>query len=87
MFISEFEREESLWNVMSEMSKNCHAKKKQVSKDCLNYLRGVVINSLFSYFLLVSLFVSRDSISLNLKENDFISVFYLHSPDLYLEPN
>ena len=33
------------------------------------------------------LFVSRDSISLNLKENDFISVFYLHSPEAYLELN
>ena len=38
--------------------------KKQVSKDFLNYLRWVVINSNFSYFLLVSLFVSRHSISL-----------------------
>ena len=46
-----------------------------------------VINSNFSYFLLVSLFVSRDLISLNLKENNFISVFYLHSAEAYLEPN
>ena len=38
MFISEFEKEESLWNVMSEIYKNRDAKK-QVLKDCLNYLQ------------------------------------------------
>ena len=47
----------------------------QNSKDCLNYLKWVIINSNFSYYLLVSLFVSRDSISLILKENNSISVF------------
>ena len=82
MFISEFEKEKSLWNVMSEMSK-----KEQVSKDWFNCVRWAVINSLFSYFLLVSLFVSRDSISLILKENNFISVFQLISPETHLEPN
>ena len=34
MFISEFEKKESLCNVMSEIYKKC-----EVSKDCLNYLR------------------------------------------------
>ena len=34
MFISEFENKESLCNVMSEIYK-----KREVSKDCLNYLR------------------------------------------------
>ena len=29
----------------------------KVSKDCMNYLQWVVINSNFSYFLLVSLLV------------------------------
>ena len=38
MFISEFENGESFWNEMSEIFKNCNAKK-QVSKDFLNYLR------------------------------------------------
>ena len=58
MFILACEKEESLWNLMSEMSKNRDdAKKKQVSKDCMNYLQWVVINSNFSYFLLVSLLV------------------------------
>ena len=52
--------------------------KKQVSKGFLNYLRWVVINSNFSYFLLVSLFVSRDSISLILKENNFMCSNYFH---------
>ena len=32
MFISDFEREESLWNVMSGMSKNRHAKKSKFQK-------------------------------------------------------
>ena len=39
MFISEFEYEESLRNVISEICKNGDAKKKQVLKDCLNYMR------------------------------------------------
>ena len=46
MFISELEKEESLWNVMSEIYKNRNAKKKkrkkQVSKDCLNYFRDSI---------------------------------------------
>ena len=46
-------------------------RKKQVSKDFLNYLRWLVINSKFSYYLLVILLVSRDSVSLILKENKF----------------
>ena len=66
MFISEFEKEESLWNVMSEIYKNCDAK--LISKDFLDCLRWVVINSTF---FLASLWVSRDSISLVLKENKF----------------
>ena len=43
----------------------------------------------FSYYLLVSLFVSSDSISRVLKENNcvFIAVFQLISPDVYLESN
>ena len=40
MFISEFEYEESLRNVISEIYKNGDAKKKkQVLKGCLNYMR------------------------------------------------
>ena len=38
MFISEFEKEGSLWSVMSEIFKN-RMRKKQVSKDFLNCLR------------------------------------------------
>ena len=51
MFISEFEYEESLRNVISEICKNGDAKKKQVLKDCLNYMRWVVINLNFSFIL------------------------------------
>ena len=32
MFVSEFEKEESLWNVMSEIYKNCDAKKTKSQK-------------------------------------------------------
>ena len=32
MFIPEFEKEENLWNVMSEIYKNHDAKKKQTNK-------------------------------------------------------
>ena len=32
MFISEFEKEEGLWDAMSKMSKNCHAKKNKPQK-------------------------------------------------------
>ena len=32
MFISEFEKEESFCNVMSEISKNCDAKKRKFQK-------------------------------------------------------
>ena len=39
LFILEFENKESICNVRSEIYKNRDAKKKQVSKDCLNYLR------------------------------------------------
>ena len=42
---------------------NRDAKKKQFSKDWLNYLRCMVINSNVSSYLLVSLFVSKESIS------------------------
>ena len=69
MFISEFESKESLCNVMSEIYKKRDAKKKeQILKDCLNYLRWTVINSIFSYNLFVGWFVSRDSIYLILKK-------------------
>ena len=62
MFISEFESKESLCNVMPEIYKKRDAKKKkQILKDCLNYLRWRVINSIFSYNLFVGWFVSRDS--------------------------
>ena len=62
MFISEFESKESLCNVMPEIYKKRDAKKKkQILKDCLNYLRLRVINSIFSYNLFVGWFVSRDS--------------------------
>ena len=54
-FTPEFEKEESLWNVMSEILKNCDAKK-QVSKDFLNYLRRLVINWKFSYYLFACYF-------------------------------
>ena len=58
MFISEFENKESLCNVMSEIYKNGDAKK-QVSKDCLNYLRWVVINSNFSVLVFACQFVCK----------------------------
>ena len=32
MFISELEKEKSLWNKMSDISKNCHAKKKSFKR-------------------------------------------------------
>ena len=85
---TKFESKESLCNVMSEIYKHCDAKKKkkkkkekkrkrkQVSKDYFNNLKRVVINSVFSNYLLVSVFISRisrDSISLILKENNSIS--------------
>ena len=63
MFISEFKNKESLCNVMSKIYK-----KHKVSKNCLNYLRWVVINSNFSYYLFFSFFVRKDSTSLILKE-------------------
>ena len=74
MFIFQNSRIKSLWNVMSELYKKC-----EVSKDCLNYLRWVVINSNFSYYLFFSFFVTRDSISLISKE--------FHSLETYLETN
>ena len=79
MFISEFENKESLCNVMSEIYKNGDAKKSKFQEDCLNYLRCVVIISNFSYYLLVSLFVSRDSISIILKEKiSYLCSNYFH---------
>ena len=84
MFISEFEKEESLWNVMSEIYKNRDAKK-QVLKDCLNYLQWVVSNWKVFYYLLVSLFASRDSISLIFKGNNSTTVLKLLLPKANLE--
>ena len=66
--IKTWKDKESLCNVMCKIYKNRDAKK-QVSQDCLNYLRWVVIISTFFYYLLISLFVTMDSISLILKEN------------------
>ena len=48
-------------------------RKKLVFKRLPEYLRWEVINSNFSYYLLVSLFVSSDSISLILKQNNTIT--------------
>ena len=75
MFISEFENKESLCGAISKRYKNRNAKKMQVSKDYLNYLRGMVINLNFPHYFLVTLYVSRDSISSILKENNSICVF------------
>ena len=50
-------------SVVYETQKNRDAKKKQFSKDRFNYLRCMVINSNVSNYLLVSLFVSKESIS------------------------
>ena len=57
MFISEFEKKESLRNVISKIYKSHDAKKKQVSKDSLNYLRDSIFlileenNSIFACWL------------------------------------
>ena len=68
---------------MSKIYKNSYAKKRvpELSEMCGSQN--------FSYYLLVSLFVSSDSISRVLKENNcvFIAVFQLISPDVYLESN
>ena len=86
--IKTWKDKESLCNVMSKIYKNRDAKK-QVSQDCLNYLRWVVIISTFFYYLLVSLFVKMDSISLILKENTcfFINNTFVSNARLILEKN
>ena len=56
IFISELEKEESLWDVMSEIYKNRDVKKASF-KRFPEVFEIVVIDSSFSYYLLVSLLV------------------------------
>ena len=86
--IKTWKDKESLCNVMCKIYKNRDAKK-QVSQDCLNYLRWVVIISTFFYYLLISLFVTMDSISLILKENTrfFINNTFVSNARLILAKN
>ena len=61
---------------MSEIHKKSDAKKSKFQKNAwIIWNEWQLMQIFISYYLLVSLFVSKDSISLILNENDLIFVF------------
>ena len=76
IFISELNNKESFCNVMPEIYKKPQCEKYKFQKIAwIIWDEWLLIQIFLSWYLLVSLFSSRHSISLILKENDSIFVF------------